>query len=355
MGSVCLIHIDRGSDAEREARWQGKCLLGTGQHIIELPLVKPQLGPRDSAHAVDETKDSVAVRAVGDCPHIIQRAGRCFGMHYRDCAVFPNRKPFVQLGYRVYLSPCNVVTIDIAPAHRGDMRKSLRECPIYEAKDSSGRRAANGRLHHASSRRRADIDRAIGFENGTKPFLKPFEQPLEFSPAVGNHGPQHRGHDVLTNFGGAGEEESAKALCRAHSSIRSLSWSKFSMTKSAWAITGSRLVKPVNAAKPWTTDLISRSVIPSPTASIGPLSFIWPTMVRFPLCRVSSDASSNPAYPPSSSKNTETAWTFFSSTPSSRASGRIASRKPPLTITTAMPRERNLAMVFTAPGVIRST
>src|SRR5258706_240935 len=100
-----------------------------------------------------------------------------------------------------------------------------------------------------------------------------------------NHRLNHGRHDFFANFGRSRKEKGTERFYWAHSSTSSLSWSKFSITKSARCTTGSRRMNPVKAAKPSTTCLISQSVIPSPTASIGPLRPMSRTVIRFPSCR----------------------------------------------------------------------
>src|SRR5215210_4495272 len=151
-------------------------------------------------------------------------------MSHSDRAVFPDRKSFVQLRDRVYLTPCDFVPIDIAPAHRCDVGKSLRECSIYETQDSAGGSTADRRFHHACRRRRADVDWTFGQENRTNSVLKALEQLLEFRAAMRDHRLHHGGHDFLANLGRPRKKERPKRFCCAHFSIRSLNWSKFSMT-----------------------------------------------------------------------------------------------------------------------------
>src|SRR6266568_3108955 len=204
-------------------------------------------------------------------------------MNHRDSHVLPHRETFLELRYSVHLAPGNLVTIDISPTHRRDVRKPLGECSVYQAKYPAGGRSTDCRFHHPSGRRRADVNRSLGLEQRSQTMLQALEQLLELGSSMRNHRLKHRRHYFFPNLGRPRQEKSAKGFRSAHSSTSSLSWSKFSITKSARAITGSRRVKPVKAAKLSTTDFISQSVIPSPTASIGPSSPIFSTVVFLPV------------------------------------------------------------------------
>src|SRR6185436_429197 len=205
------------------------------------------------------------------------------------------------------LPPRHFISIDVSSAHRRDQREALGECSVDEAKNPAGRGRADRRLHHPRRRRRIDVDGTLRLEQRAQALLQPFEQLLELGAAMRDHRLDHRRHYFVANFRRPWQKECAEGFCRTHCSTSSLSWSKFSITKSARSTTGPRRVKPVYAAKLSTTAFISQSVIPSPTARIGPLRPMALTSVFLPVWRVSGDASSNPAYAPRSSKDTETA------------------------------------------------
>src|SRR6266568_5030493 len=117
LSSVGPVDKARRCSPERESRWKCQSFLRASQYIIEIPFVEAKLCSAKSAHAIDQTYQTMTVCAVRDGTHIVECARRCFRMNHRHPAVLPHCEALFQLGDRVHLSPCDIVAVDVATTH----------------------------------------------------------------------------------------------------------------------------------------------------------------------------------------------------------------------------------------------
>ncbi len=80
-----------GRHREGKSGWKRKGLLRSRQHVVEVPLIEPELRAGCAAYAVDHAQDSSRVRKTGNRANIVQCTRGSLGM--TDC-----NRPIVLLG-----------------------------------------------------------------------------------------------------------------------------------------------------------------------------------------------------------------------------------------------------------------